>query len=59
MRAAISSTAGRMRLPPLVWMYFADLRNQIDLRLHVPRELAIDLLEVVANRLEDLRERER
>ena len=33
----------------------ADLRNQLDLRLHVPRELEVDLLEVGADRLEDLR----
>src|SRR5712691_4589633 len=34
----------------------ADFRDQIDVRLHVPAEFAIDLLEVDANRLEDLRE---
>ncbi len=32
-----------------------DLRNQLDLRLHVPREFPIDLLEIGADRLEDLR----
>ena len=30
----------------------ADLRDQRDLRLHVPRELLVDLLEVGANRFE-------
>jgi len=34
----------------------ADFRDQLDLRLDVPCELAIDLLEVGANGLEDLRE---
>src|SRR2546426_11908441 len=37
----------------------ADFRDEIDLRLHVPGELAIDLLEVSANGLENLRERDR
>ena len=34
----------------------ADRRDQRDLRLHVPGELALDLAKVVANRLEHLRE---
>ena len=33
----------------------ADLGNQLDLRLDVSRELAVDLFEVRADRLEDLR----
>ena len=37
----------------------ADLRNQVDLRLDVPAEFAIDVLEVGADGLEDLREGER
>src|SRR5207237_5713235 len=37
----------------------ADARDQLDLRLDVPREFSIDLLEVGPNRLEDLRERRR
>src|SRR3989442_9431774 len=36
----------------------ADLGNQLDLRFDVTRELAIDLFQVVTNRLEDLRERQ-
>ena len=34
----------------------AHLGNQRDLRLDVPREFALDVLEVVADRLEDLRQ---
>src|SRR5712691_8997782 len=37
----------------------ADFWDEIDLRLHVPGELAIDLLEVGANGLENLCERDR
>jgi hypothetical protein len=36
-----------------------DLWNQLDLRLHVACELAIDLLEVGADGLEDLRQGQR
>jgi hypothetical protein len=36
----------------------ADRRDQGNLRLHVPGELAFDLTQIVANRPEHLRERE-
>ena len=58
-RAAISSTAGRIRLPPAGLDVLADVWNQLDLRLHVPGELEVHLLEVGADRLEDLRQGER
>ena len=48
-----------MRLPPLVWMYLPIFGISVDLRLDVARELALDLLEVGADRLEDLRQGER
>jgi hypothetical protein len=36
-----------------------DFRNQVDLRLNVADKFVIDLFEVVANRLEDLRQSKR
>ncbi len=38
---------------------FPDARDQLDLRLDVAPELAIDLLEIGADRIEDLREVQR
>ena len=45
-----------MRLPPLVWMYLPIVGNQLDLRLDVTAEFAIDQLEIGADRLENLRQ---
>ena len=42
--------------PAAVPNVVADRRDEGDLRLHVPGELAFDLTKVVANRLEQLRE---
>ena len=55
-RAAISSTAGRMRLPPLVWMYLpiCGISSTCDCTWRANSR--VDLLEVGADRLEDLRQ---
>ena len=46
-------------MPPLVRMYWPICGISVDLRLDVARELLVDLLEVGADRLEDLRQGER
>jgi hypothetical protein len=40
-------------------MVFPDFRDQIDLGFDVAAEFGVDLRQVGANRVEDLRERER
>ena len=55
-RAAISSTAGPDALAAAGPDVSPDLRNQLDPRLDLPHEFLFDLVEVGADRLEDLRE---